>query len=235
VASVVWETRTTIAEATPFTAPKRAGATVGEAGHRQPHRADVAERRPHPFGELGDEQRDPVERRVETVLGRQREPLCRGDAPGGVGQEHLHRAMPDVHADGEVGGSGKRDGLGATAGADGGRGLHDARRLQALDQVRDRGRRKTGRSSDLDLRDLTIDPHGLDDAGAVSLAQRRLRPTRPEGFHHALTLPSGALALRSLQEFNDSTPSRHPRTRVTRGDRTPGRERRRSPRGKISI
>ena len=122
------------------------------------------------------------------MLGEKREPLRRGDALGGVGKEHLQGAVTDVNADGEIRGAGERYRLRAPAGAHRRRGLHHARSLKALDQVRDGGWRQAGRGGKLDLRDLTIDPHRLDDAGRVGFAQRRLRlgstaiPMHPEAF-----------------------------------------------------
>ena len=93
-----------------------------------------------------------------------------------------------VNADGEIRGAGERYRLRSPAGAHRRRGLHHARSLKALDQVRDGGWRQAGRGGKLDLRDLTIDPHRLDDAGRVGFAQRRLRASRTDTFDHDQTL-----------------------------------------------
>ena len=148
-----------------------AGARIDGGGQGESDGEEVADRAAERLHHVAEQDAEPVELGVVTVVEREGERGLRDDRAGRVGDRDVQLPRAEVHAGHEAELAGQRDECRAPAAARGDRGVQQSGGGELLDDVRHRRGRQAGASGQLDLRQSPMPFERLDEPGSVGFTK----------------------------------------------------------------
>jgi hypothetical protein len=158
---------------------------------RDTHGEQLVAIRRHGLEHVGEQHADATDLVVGAVIARERHLVLGDHGEARVGERHAQLPLGEVDAAHQPRGVRERDVLGAAARSHRLRGAEHARFGELLDDVGDGGGGEARRARELDLREPPVLLDGVDDAAAIRLAQRRLRPRGAPLVRHAFMVAAG--------------------------------------------